>query len=174
MQATGNGANTGMSNSHTLGDITDFVSGKLDTILTSTSYTAIQPLGKDKSMHVLSSQKQGPMGQDFDTKSYVGGGVPLKTYTYPDNVAKIVLGKSGLVKDIQVSGTFREIGELEIIAGNFYDSNERLRTINLTTQGMLEINSVSNVLGFDNFIIDKITYDYAQNGTIIEGRAALD
>ena len=168
------GASTGSNvTASTVSDLTSFLKGKLGNYLISTSYTSIMPMGKDKSLQKISSQKQSQMGQDFDTKSYVSGGVPLKTYTYPDNIAKVVMGDTGLVKDIQINGTFLGIGELKIIISNFYDSNDLLRQLGLNTQGIMDINSIDSVLGIEQYIIDKITYDYAQNGTIVEGRAVL-
>jgi hypothetical protein len=102
-----------------IGDFTKYTNSKLSQELTSTSYTYTKPIGKDRSMNVMSSQKVSQMGQDFDSRSYIGGGIQYKTYTALDTVAKVILGNVGLVKDIQVSGTFREVGELEIIANNF-------------------------------------------------------
>ena len=118
------GASTGSNiTASVVSDLTSFLKGSLGNYLISTSYTSIMPMGKDKSLQKISSQKQSQMGQDFDTKSYVGGGVPLKTYTYPDNIAKVVMGEAGLVKDIQIN-----LSKLSIID---YKHNYILKLSNL-------------------------------------------
>jgi hypothetical protein len=155
-------------------DITDVVNATLGHINISTSYTTHKPCGKNKSFNTISSKKVTPTGRDFDTKSYTGGGLPLKTYTYPDTITHSILGENGIVKNVQAGGTFSSKGELDIVANNFYEMNQLLAQLTITTRGFLSVNEVSRVLNMQDFIIDKITYDYASNGTVINGRAIID
>jgi len=155
-------------------DITDLVSAKLEFINVSTSYTTHKPCGKNKSFNTISSQKIVPTGQDFDSKTYIGGGLPLKTYTYPDTIAHIIIGEDGLVKNIQAGGTFASKGELEVVASNFYESNSMLAQVTITLRGLLDINDIGDYYDTTNLVIDKVTYDYATNSTVINGRSMLD
>lgn len=157
--------------------LNDYVKATIGAEITSTSYTTQKPAGgKDRSVNVISSQKLTPTGQDFDSKSYIGGGLPYKTFVYPDSATKVTLGKTGLIKDVQVNGSFAGVGELGIVANNFYDSNANLKTISVNTQGLFDIDQISSILGgdFQNIIIDKVTYDYGQNGTVLDGRTTID
>jgi hypothetical protein len=91
-------------------------------------------------------------------------------------MVRIVLGDTGLVKNINVPGTFANKGELEIVADNFYENHKSVVSITLTTKGFIDAEKdLDKYLNVDNnFVIDKITYDYASNGSIIQCRTITD
>ncbi len=171
------GNSTGVGKLGDLGcyDITSWVNATVNEVTTNKIHSTHTPNGRNRSVINQVSTKVTPIGIDVDEKTVLGGGIQLKTEVHPDSVVKIVLGESGLIKNINVEGTFATVGELEIVAENFYENNKSLNTITITTKGYIDPSQdLGSLLNVDDYVIDKVTYDYASNGTIIVCKAIID
>lgn len=142
------------------------------------------PLGKTNSHRYLYSEKVGQITQDFDSKEFIGGGVPLKTYTTPTYVAK---ASSGSGKNIKSSGQgndkFSTIGysnavyysedDVQIVADNFALINEYLVSMNINFKGVATINDLESFFDTQDFILDKVNQDLGKNTTSFTCRTVL-
>lgn len=149
-------------------DITNLVDAHIEHFQVSTSYTSHVPYGKNKSLNTQTNSKISDVSQTVDSNTFPGNGLDYKTEVYPDSLAKIVLGESGLIKNINAEGTVSSKSILKIIAENFYNNNKDLSNITVTTKGYIDPKEdIRNILNVEEYIVDKVTYDFESNGTVV-------
>lgn len=156
-------------------DVTDLFNATLTQTQSSTSMQTHVPIGRNKSATTITSTKLTDLSQNSDTKNALGGALQYKTEVYPDSIVRVILGDTGLIKNINVEGTFATAGELDIVASNFYQNNKLLNTITITCKGFIDPSEdVGTLLNVSEYLVDKVTYDYASNGSVIILKAIID
>jgi len=142
------------------------------------------PLGKTNSHRILHSEKVGEISQDYDSKEFIGGGVPLKTYTVPTYISK---ASSGSDSDIKASGygndRFSTVGysnavyysdnDVQLIADNFAMINNHLASMNINFKGTATIDDLEDFFKEREFILDKVNWDIGKNTTTFTCRTTV-
>jgi hypothetical protein len=126
------------------------------------------PLGKTNSHRILHSEKVGEISQDYDSKEFIGGAVPLKTYTVPTYIAKASSGTASSVKSSGYGNNkFSTVGynnavyysedDVQIIADNFTLINDYLASMNINFKGMATLDDLEQFFKGREFILDKVS-----------------
>lgn len=142
------------------------------------------PLGKTNSHRILHSEKVGEISQDYDSKEFIGGGVPLKTYTVPTYIAKASASSGSNIKSSgQGNDKFSATGygnavyyskdDVQIVANNFALINEQLASMNINFKGIATLEELEDFFDERDFIVDKINYDLGRNITSFTCRTVI-
>jgi hypothetical protein len=137
------------------------------------------PLGKSNSHNTIYSEKIGEIQQDFDSKMFIGGPSPLKTYTVPTYHYESIESTDNL----KGTDKFANVGyenavyyskeDVDIVIENYTKMNDYLNRVNITFRGIAFIEELENFMGDREFIIDKISWDVGANITTFVCRAVI-
>lgn len=133
------------------------------------SILKMSELGKLNSYHSLHSERVGDLTQDYDSKQYIGGSLPLKTFTVPTYEYETSSG-GGKVK---TTDKFSNIGygnaayytedDVKVIADNFNLINDHLASMTINFKGLAKIEDLEIFFGKREFILDKVSQDIGKN-----------
>lgn len=155
-------------------DFTNELECKIETKTTQSSNTTIQPVGKNLSIRHIVSEKISPLSKDVDTQTFKGGGVQLKTFTWPTKKVKVSYGYGTTPKSINLeSFVFYSESDIRLVAKNFNYLLDTIGTISLNFRGIASPSDISQFLGSNSYLIDKISYDFGQNTTTFECRGEI-
>ena len=119
------------------------------------SITKCVPLGKTMSHRVLYSERVGEIKQDFDSKEYIGGPVPLKTETIPTYPARASAGGGDTVQNVGYGNAiYYGEGDIQTIADNFAAMNDQLSNLSISFKGPATIRDLEDTLA-GTFILES-------------------
>lgn len=137
------------------------------------SVTKMVPLGRNMSHRTLFSERIGEVSQDFDSKEYVGGAVPLKTYTRPTYPARATAGNGEIAQNVGYGNVaYYDESDIQTIADNFEAMNNNLSHLSISFRGPATIDDLNRVVNID-YILDNVNWDIGRNTTTFSCRSAL-
>lgn len=155
-------------------DITDMLQTEFKHLPMEVSQTTHTPEGRNISTNYLWSHRVGENSQDFDSKTYQGGGTGLQTFVWPSYQCKKTSGDGNIPKNINL-GNFNLYSEsdLQTVANNFRELLTYSGNVAVSYKGIVKHNELDFVFGENQYVIDKIVYDLGKNSTTFECRAEL-
>lgn len=137
------------------------------------SVTKMVPLGRNMSHRTLYSERVGETNSDFDSKEYIGGALPLKTYTLPTYTAKATAGDGDTIQNVGYgNAVYFEENDVQVIADNFELMNNNLNHVSVTFKGAATIDDLENVIEGD-YILDNVNWDIGRHTTTFSCRTVF-
>lgn len=120
------------------------------------STTKCVPMGRNMSHRTIYSERVGEIKQDFDSKEFVGGALPLKTETIPTYPARATAGHGDIPQNVGYGNAiYYDESDIQTIADNFAAQNEWLSNISVLFKGPATIRDLEETLT-GNFILDSV------------------
>jgi len=120
------------------------------------SVTKCVPMGRNLSHRTLYSERVGELNQDFDSKEFTGGALPLKTETRPVFTARATAGVGDVAQNVGYgNAVYYDESDVQLIADNFAAMNKNLNNLSITFRGKADIYDLESVINVD-FILDNV------------------
>ena len=137
------------------------------------SVTKCVPMGRNMSHRTIYSERVGEIKQDFDSKEYIGGALPLKTETIPTFPARATAGNGDIPQNVGYGNAiYYDESDVQTVADNFAAMNEKLSHISVSFKGPATIEDLESALT-ENFILDSASQDIGRNMTTFNCRAVI-